>query len=112
MGDQTQIGGSLENTISVEAADGMLKEVIEIEMWSAIMSCDGNKAPGPNEFSMMSFKKGWNFMKKDIMQFFSEFHRNDRLVRSMNSSFLALIPKVDNLIALSYYRPINLVSCT
>ncbi|GFZ09150.1 hypothetical protein Acr_20g0009580 [Actinidia rufa] len=106
-----RIGGFLENTISVEDADGLLKEFSEIEVWSAIMSCDGNKAPGPDGFNMLSVKKGWNFMKKDIMLFFSEFHRNGRLVRSMNSSFLALIPKVDNPIALSDYRPISLVGC-
>ena len=49
-----RIGGFLENTISVEDADGLLKEFSEIEVWSAIMSCDGNKAPGPDGFNMLS----------------------------------------------------------
>ncbi|XP_057459245.1 uncharacterized protein LOC130749907 [Actinidia eriantha] len=106
-----RIGGSLKNTICVEEADGLLKEFSEIEAWSVIMSCNMNKAPGPNGFNMLSFKKGWNFMKKDIMRFFAEFHRNGRMVRSMNLSFLVLIPKVDNPIALSGYRPISLIGC-
>ncbi|GFZ16219.1 hypothetical protein Acr_25g0006280 [Actinidia rufa] len=43
-----QIGGSLENTISAEEAEVLLKEFSEKEVRSAIMSCDGNKAPGPD----------------------------------------------------------------
>ena len=43
------------------------------------------------------------------MQFMRDFHLNAKLVRGLNSSFVALIPKVKNPTSLSEYRPISLV---
>lgn len=43
------------------------------------------------------------------MHFFREFHQNATLVSGLNSSFIALIPKVDSPSSLSEYRPISLI---
>ncbi|GAU22997.1 hypothetical protein TSUD_98260 [Trifolium subterraneum] len=48
-------------------------------------------------------------MKDDIMRFLTEFHRNGKLTKGINSTFIALIPKVDNPQKLNDYRPISLV---
>ncbi|GAU43943.1 hypothetical protein TSUD_284500 [Trifolium subterraneum] len=45
----------------------------------------------------------------DVMRFISEFHRNGRLTKGINATFIALIPKVDNLQRLNDFRPISLV---
>lgn len=39
----------------------------------------------------------------------NEFHQNGKLVRGINSSFIALIPKNENLSSLGEYRPISLI---
>ncbi|GAU49707.1 hypothetical protein TSUD_135290 [Trifolium subterraneum] len=44
-----------------------------------VWDCDSYKSPGPDG---------------DIMRFLSEFHRNGRLAKGINSTFIALIPKV------------------
>lgn len=48
-------------------------------------------------------------MKKDIMVFLGEFHRNNSLTKSLNSTFITLIPKVDNPMGLTDFRPISLI---
>lgn len=35
-------------------------------------------------------------LKKDIMAFIQEFHRNGKLVRGLNTTFIVLILKKDN----------------
>jgi hypothetical protein len=43
------------------------------------------------------------------MRFISEFHRNGKLTKGLNSTFIALIPKVDSPQRLNDFRPISLV---
>lgn len=45
------------------------------------------------------------------MRFLKEFHRNGRLSKGINSTFIALIPKVDNPQSMNEFRPIALVGC-
>lgn len=97
------------DTISEVMANQLVAEFTEEEVWNNIKSCDGNKAPGPDGFNMLSIKKGWRFMKKDIMVFLGEFHRNNKLTKSLNSTFITLIPKVDNPMGLTDFRPISLI---
>jgi len=43
------------------------------------------------------------------VRFISEFHRNGRLAKVINSTFVALIPKIDSPQRLNDFRPISLV---
>ncbi|XP_028056988.1 uncharacterized protein LOC114260981 [Camellia sinensis] len=70
---------------------------------------DGNKALGPDGFNLLCFQKFWKVMKDEVINFVNEFHRNGRLVKGINSSFITLIPKEENPIGQSNYRPISLV---
>jgi len=45
------------------------------------------------------------------MRFIAEFHRNGRLIISINATFIALIPKVSSPQRLNDFRPISLVGC-
>jgi len=45
------------------------------------------------------------------MRFTSEFHRNGRLLKGINNTFIDLIAKVDNPQSLNEFRPIALVGC-
>ncbi|MCH88301.1 cysteine-rich receptor-like protein kinase, partial [Trifolium medium] len=47
-------------------------------------------------------------MQGDIMRYISEFHRNGKLAKGLNSTFIALIPKVDSPQRLNDFRPISL----
>ena len=71
---------------------------------------DGNKAPGPDGFSMAFFQACWGVLKEDIMAVFAKFHARGKFEKSLNSTFISLIPKVLGAFELKDYRPISLVS--
>lgn len=45
------------------------------------------------------------------MRFLLEFHHNGKLTKGINSTFIALIPKVENPQRLNDFCPISLVGC-
>ncbi|KAK2654188.1 hypothetical protein Ddye_014044 [Dipteronia dyeriana] len=52
----------------------------------------------------------WEAIQGDFMNFINEFHTDSTVVRVLNRSFIALIPKVGNPMTLKDFRPISLVS--
>ncbi|GAU51172.1 hypothetical protein TSUD_412070 [Trifolium subterraneum] len=90
-------GGSLVRPFSVD------------EVKAAIWDCDSFKSPGPDGINFGFLKEFWSEMKVDIMRFVTEFHRNGKLSKGINSTFITLIPKVDSPQKLNDFRPISLV---
>ena len=70
---------------------------------------EGDKASGPNGFIMAFFQKCWSVVEKDVMALFDHFHRSLEFERSLNASFLSLIPKKNNALNIKDFRPISLV---
>ncbi|RVW44612.1 Heat shock protein 90-5, chloroplastic [Vitis vinifera] len=66
---------------------------VENEIHSALMEMNGDKAPGPDGFSVAFWQNAWAFAKEEIMEMFKEFHEHSTFVRSLNNTFLVLIPK-------------------
>ena len=62
----------------------------------ALSNLNGDKAPGPDGFPLAFCHFNWDFVRKEVMGFFKESHDNDKFVRSLNSTFLVLIPKKQN----------------
>ena len=52
-----------------------------------------DKALGPDGFSMAVFQSCWDILKQDVMTVFHDFHATRNFEKSINASFLALIPK-------------------
>jgi len=46
------------------------------------------------------------------MRYISEFHRNGKPAKGINSTFIALIPKTDSPQRLNDFRPISVIGCT
>ena len=45
------------------------------EIIEALKEAEGNKAPGPDGFTMAFFQKCWTVLEGDILAFFKDFHR-------------------------------------
>jgi retron-type reverse transcriptase len=69
-----------------------------------------DKAPSPDGFSMAFFQDCWDVIKPDLMWVFLDFHARSNFEKSLNASFIALIPKKAGAIDISDFRPISLVS--
>ena len=57
------------------------------------MEMNGDKALGPDGFTVAFWQNAWDFTKEEIMEMFKEFHEHNSFVRSLNNTFLVLIPK-------------------
>jgi len=75
----------------------------------AVWNCDSCKSPGPDGVNFGFIKEFWNLLKDDLLRFMVEFHRNGKLTKGLNSTFIALIPKVSSPQRLNDFRPISLV---
>jgi len=90
-------GASLVRSFSVE------------EVKAAVWDCDSYKSPGPDGINFGFIKYFWAELKGDIMRFITHFHKNNKLTKGINSTFIALIPKIDSPQKLNDFRPISLV---
>jgi hypothetical protein len=61
-------------------------------------------------FSMAFFQVCWDVIKSDIMRVFQDFYTHSKFVKSLNTTFIALIPKKHGASDLKDFRPISLVT--
>lgn len=76
----------------------------------AIVEMDGEKSPGSDGFTLAFYKSRWDVIKQDLRSVFNEFHEKGTLNMSINSTFIALIPKKDGILSPKDFRPISLIS--
>ncbi|KAG4180245.1 hypothetical protein ERO13_A10G154625v2 [Gossypium hirsutum] len=58
----------------------------------AVWHCDESKAPGPDGLNLCFFRKSWEIVKEDLFRLMSNFFILGKLEKSINSSFITLIP--------------------
>jgi len=97
--------------LSADESSALTRPFTLEEVKTAIWECDSNKSLGPDGITFGFIKQFWLDAKDDFMRFMSEFHRNSRLPKGVNSTFIALIPKVGSPQRLNDFRPISLVGC-
>ena len=85
------------------------KEFSKEEVFQVLREMEGDKAPSPNGFTMAFFHKCCSIVEKDVMDFFDYFHRHSVFERSLNASFLTLIPKKCNDVNIKDFCSISLV---
>jgi len=79
------------------------------EVKAAVWDCDNFKCLGLDDIYFGFIKEFWDILKDDVMRFIVEFHRNERLTKGINNTFIALIPKIISPQRLNDFRPISLV---
>ena len=80
------------------------------EVWEVVRKMKGDKAPGLDGYSMAFFQTCWEVVKKDMMALFKEFHESRKFEKSINATFVALIPKKAGAMEIEDFRPTSLVS--
>jgi len=79
------------------------------EVLGCLKQCDGDKAPGPDGFTMSFFKSCWGTLKEDLMLTIHNFHQKEVFEKAFNATFIALIPKKVGAEELKDFRPISLI---
>ncbi|KAK3189441.1 hypothetical protein Dsin_029002 [Dipteronia sinensis] len=79
------------------------------KVWEAVTRCDGNKVPGPDGMNLSFIRHNWKVIQEYFMKFMHEFHKDSSIVKELNNTFLALIPKCVKQETMRDFRPISLV---
>jgi hypothetical protein len=78
-------------------------------VWDVVRDLNGDKALGPDGFTMAFFQKCWEILKYDLMVVFEEFHNRGQFEKSLNATFISLIPKKTYAMDVKDFCPISLV---
>ncbi|RVX07581.1 putative ribonuclease H protein [Vitis vinifera] len=97
------------NQITSREAEDLEKPFTEEEVHGALMEMRGDKAPGPDGFTMAFWQECWPFVKEEMMDLFKEFFEYGSFSKCLNNSFLVLIPKKGGAEDLGDFRPISLL---
>nr|GEU59262.1 hypothetical protein [Tanacetum cinerariifolium] len=98
---------SVKSRVNDVAAIEMIREVSDQEIKDAIFSIGNDKSPGPDGYTAAFFKEVWDIISKDIMLAIREFFVNGKLLKELNLTIIALMPKVSSLARVNDYRPIS-----
>jgi hypothetical protein len=82
----------------------------ENKVLEVVKGMNRDKAPSPDGFTLAFFQDCWDVIKSDLMGVFQDFYTHSKFVKSINATFLALIPKKSRAADLKDFRPISLVS--
>ena len=106
---KAEIDGLPFATLSLEEANSLELPFREDGVFITLNEMDGDKTPGFDGFFLAFWQDSWHFVKDEIMEMFREFHANETFIRSLNSTFLVLIPKKGDAEDLMDIRPISLL---
>ena len=83
------------------------REVRECEIKATIFAMPLSKSPGPDGYNVEFIRASWDTVGSDIVLAVREFFRNGRLLKDLNTTAIALIPKKSEACKLGDYRPIS-----
>ena len=63
------------------------------EILQVVKELEGDKSPSPNGFSMFFYNHCWSVMERDVLVEFEDFYQHSKFEKSLNTTFIALIPK-------------------
>ena len=90
------------------AAQAHLERPFELEeVVQVLKDVQGDKAPGPDGYTMAFFQKCWSVLEKDVMDFFGKVHTYCKFEKSLNTTFLSLIPKKVDATNIRDFHPIS-----
>ena len=95
--------------ITDEEAEWLERPFEENEIINVVQGCDGDKAPGPDGFSLAFFQQCWSVVRNDVLAVCQEFHEHCQFERSLNATFVALIPNKHGANEIKDFRPLSLV---
>ncbi|GJZ55432.1 RNA-directed DNA polymerase, eukaryota, reverse transcriptase zinc-binding domain protein [Tanacetum coccineum] len=92
------------NKLTANEAEEMIKDVTNEEIKEAMFGIGNDKAPGPDGFTAVFFKKSWNIVGSDVCEAIKEFFRSNKLLGEVNATLITLVPKIQHPSKVSDYR--------
>eukprot|EP00253_Pinus_taeda_P015714 PITA_15714 len=99
---------AIPKTITTDQNWALCREVSLEEVEEAIRSMPNDKAPGPDGLTINFYKACWSIVKQDVWEVVEDSRSSGTILKSLNSTFLALIPKFEEPKTPDKFRPIAL----
>eukprot|EP00253_Pinus_taeda_P023364 PITA_23364 len=103
-----ELTAAIPKTITSDQNLALCREVSLEEVEEAIRSMPNDKAPGPDGFTINFYKACWSIVKQDVWEVVEDSRNSGTILKSLNSTFLALIPKDEEAKTPDKFRPIAL----
>ncbi|GJY18409.1 protein LAZ1 [Tanacetum coccineum] len=88
-------------------ADNMVRGVLDSKIRCAMFLIGNDKAPSPDGFTLIFFKKAWDVVGFEVCNAVRDFFTNGKLLQEINHTILALLPKVSTPTLVNDFRPIS-----
>jgi len=109
--DVIRLAQKFPRFVDEEGNRDLMAEISEEELKVVLGSFQKDKSPGPDGWSIEFFLDLFDLLGNDLLAVLEDSRTSGRFPASFNSTFIALIPKSDNALALNEYRPISLCNC-
>ncbi|GJR77253.1 hypothetical protein Tco_0089618 [Tanacetum coccineum] len=100
-----------EGLFNKKVLDGLNMQIIRpitnAEIKTAMFDIGDDKAPGPDVYTSMFFKKGRDVVGADVCKAIHDLFSNGKLLKEINHTFMTLIPKIATPQKVNDYRPIS-----
>ncbi|GJW79484.1 RNA-directed DNA polymerase, eukaryota, reverse transcriptase zinc-binding domain protein [Tanacetum coccineum] len=111
--EKNDMEGMVEDVLKDESqaaknceAEAMLSDISDPEIKSAMFRIGDCKAPGPDGYTACFFKKAWSIVGNDACLAIKELFMIGKLLKEINSTLIALIPKIHHPNLVTDFRPI------
>ncbi|GKB63570.1 putative RNA-directed DNA polymerase [Tanacetum coccineum] len=72
----------------------MVRHVSDLEIKEAMFSIGDDRAPSPDGYTFVFFKKEWDIVGVDVCKAIRDFFVNGQILKEINHTFITLIPKL------------------
>nr|GEX84239.1 RNA-directed DNA polymerase, eukaryota, reverse transcriptase zinc-binding domain protein [Tanacetum cinerariifolium] len=95
--------------LSLDQRADMERDVSMEEIKRAAWDCGLDKSPRPGGFTFGFYRRYWGFLESDVVEAVTYFFQYGSFPKGGNSSFIALIPKMQDAKLVKDFRPISLI---
>ena len=106
--EEAQILSCIPSLVSGDMNQQLMRDISLEELKGIVFNMKKGKAPSLDGFPIEFFQEFWDIIKFDLLVVVHESQRNKQMLRAINATFLALIPKMEGADRLSQFRPISL----
>ncbi|GKB31530.1 RNA-directed DNA polymerase, eukaryota, reverse transcriptase zinc-binding domain protein, partial [Tanacetum coccineum] len=96
----------IKTRLDENEALSMIHDVSDAEIKKAMFQIEDNKAPRPYGFSSHFYKRTWDLIGEDVCKAVQEFFHKGKILFEINSTIIALVPKIQTPAKVSDYIPI------
>ena len=106
---RANVEGLTFSKLEDQEAARLEKPFMEEEVFISLHELNGEKATGPNGYTVAFWQFNWETVKGEVMTTFKDFFISGKFVKSLNSTFVVMVPKKEGADDFKDLRPISLM---